>query len=93
MDRDETNRLLIRAWEAAVEGTLEDGLMSLDEENALAKYADHFGLSQQDLDRNGAQTSLIQAAVICEVVQGVVSQRQNITGNIPFNLLKSEALA
>ena len=35
LGRDETNRVLIRAWEAAVEGALEDGLVSLDEENAL----------------------------------------------------------
>ena len=57
LGQGEANRLLIRAWEAAVEGTLEDGLLSLDEENALAKYADHFSLTQQDLDRNGAQTA------------------------------------
>ena len=46
LDPDETNRLLIRAWEAAVEGALEDGLVSLGEESALAKYASHFNLTQ-----------------------------------------------
>ena len=63
--------LQVRAWEAAVEGALEDGLMSLDEENALAKYISHFNLTQQDLDRNGVQTSLVQAAVIRDVTQGM----------------------
>ena len=43
---------------------MENGLVSLDEENALAKYADYFNLTQEDLDGNGAQTSLVQAAVI-----------------------------
>ena len=66
--------------------------MSLDEENALAKYAAHFGLTQQDMDGNGAQTSLVQAAVIRDVTQGIVPQRQTITGAIPFNLMKSETL-
>ena len=28
---------------------LNDALLSLDEENALAKYVDHFGLTQPDL--------------------------------------------
>ena len=46
LGRDETNRLFIRAWETAVEGTLEDGLLSLDEENALTMYANHFSLTQ-----------------------------------------------
>ena len=64
---DQRKRILIRAWETAVEGALEDGLVSLDEENALAKYADHFALTQKELDGNRAQTSLVQAAVIRDV--------------------------
>ena len=82
----------IQAWEAAVESALEDGLVSLDEESALEKYASHFDLDQAGLDGNGAQTSLVQAAVIRDVTQGIVPQRQNITGTVPFNLMKSEQL-
>ena len=37
LGQGEANRLLIRAWETAVQGALEDGLLSLDEENALAR--------------------------------------------------------
>ena len=65
LDHDEANRLLILAWETAVEGALEDGLLSLDEENGLAKYADYFSLDQHDLDRNGVQTSLIRKERPC----------------------------
>ena len=92
MHASQTRRLLIQACEAAAEGTLEDGLVSLDEENALEKYASHFALTQQDLDGTGAQTSLVQATVIRDIAQGIVSQRQTITGNVPFNLMKSETL-
>ncbi len=90
--QDEAKRLLARAWEAAVEGALEDGLLPLDEENAHEKYAAHFGLTQQNLDGNGVQTSLVQAAVIREVTQEIVPQRQHVNGTIPFNLMKSETL-
>ena len=92
MSNTHRRQLLIRAWEEAVEGALEDGLVSLDEESALAKYAAHFGLSQDDTNRNGAQTSLVQAAVIRDVTQGIVPQRQTLSGAIPFNLMKSETL-
>ena len=92
MDFHQRRRVLIRAWEAAVEGALEDGLLSLDEENALAKYAAHFGLEQHDLDGNGVQTSLVQAAVIRDVTRGIVPQRQRVNGAVPFNLMKSEQL-
>ena len=90
--RDEANRLLIQAWEAAVEGTLEDSLLSLDEENALAKYADYFSLTQQDLDEKGTHSSLVHAAVIRDVTQGIVPQLQRVSGAVPFNLMKPKQL-
>ena len=85
-------QLLIQAWEVAVEGTIEDGVISLDEENALSRYLDHFGLTTQDVNRNGAHTSVVQAAVIRDVIRGIIPQRQNINGAIPFNLMKSGKL-
>ena len=90
--KEEQANLLVTAFEAAVEGVLEDGLLSFDEENALARYLDHFGIDQAHADRNGAQTSMVQAAVIRELTEGVVPQRQNLTGRVPFNLMKSEKL-
>ena len=71
---------------------LYDGLLSLDEENALARYADYFSLTQQALDQNGVHTSLVQAAVIRDVTQGIIPKRQRVNGAIPFNLMKSEQL-
>ena len=92
MSNTHRRQLLIRAWEEAIEGAIEDGIISLDEENALSLYLDHFGLTQEDLNQNGAQTTLVQAAVIRDVTQGIIPQRQNITGRVPFNLMKSEQL-
>ena len=82
---------MVQAW-AAVEGALEDGLFTLDEENALTRYIKHFNLSQSQLDAHGVHTSLIKAAVIRDITEGIVPQRQNITGRVPFNLMKSEKL-
>ena len=93
LGQGEANRLLIRAWETAALGALEDGhSLSLDEENALARYADYFSLAQQDLDQNGVQTSLVQAAVLRDVTQGIIPKRQRVNGAVPFNLMKSEQL-
>ena len=92
MSNTHRRQLLVRAWEEAVEGVIEDGVVSLDEEAALAQYISHFDLTQEELDRNGAQTTLVQASVIRDVTQGIVPQRQNIEGRVPFNLMKSEQL-
>ena len=90
--KDEQSMLLVQAWEAAVEGALEDGLFTLDEENALTRYINHFNLSQSQLDAHGVHTSLIKAAVLREIAEGVVPDRQQLRGNVPFNLMKSEKL-
>ena len=92
VSQDEQSMLLVRAWEAAVEGALEDGLFTLDEENALTRYINHFNLSHSQLDAHGVHTSLVKAAVLREIAEGVVPDRQNIKGTVPFNLMKSEKL-
>ena len=92
LSQGEQTKVLVQAWEAAVEGALEDGLFTLDEENALNRYINHFNLSQSQTDANGAHTSLIKAAVIRDIIEGIIPQRQNITGRVPFNLMKSETL-
>ena len=89
---DEKTNLLTRAWEAAVGSALEDGLLTLDEENALNRYMDHFGLNKDRLDRNGVLTQMVKGAVLRDVAQGIVPNRQRITGRLPFNLMKSEKL-
>ena len=89
----EQKPLLINAWETAVEGATLDGILSLDEENALHEYLDRFGLTSGDVNANGAHTSTVQAAVIRDVTHGIIPQHQNIQGGrIPFNLMKSEQL-
>lgn len=83
---------LIAGWEQAVETALDDHLITEEEEGHLAQFADRFHLSEDELDRNGARTSVIQGSVIREVVEGNLPQRQQAIGNVPFNLQKSETL-
>ena len=90
--KEEQMNLLVQTWETAVEGALEDGLFTLDEENALTRYINHFNLSQSQLDAHGVHTSLIKAAVLREIAEGVVPNRQHLSGNVPFNLMKSGKL-
>ena len=85
-------QLLAQAWEAAVDGALEDGVLTLDEEAALVRYLRHFALSAADVNANGAHTNMVKAAVVREVAAGILPQRQTISSPVPFNLMKSEQL-
>ena len=74
--------------DAAVESTLEEGILTLDEENSLHRYLDHFNITASQADDNGVLTTMVQAAVIRDISEGIVPQRQNIAGRVPFNLMK-----
>lgn len=89
---EEQKRLLVQGWEAAVEGSLEDGVLTLAEENALVCYLRHFGFSKYSVNDNGAHTSMVQSAVIREVSEGIIPDRLGDIGRVPFNLMKSEKL-
>ena len=89
---DRSREALVRGWETAVLGALEDGVISVDEEDALSRYLDYFGIEQAQADRSGALTTLVKAGAIRDVTEGTIPQRQNIQSRIPFNLMKSEKL-
>ena len=50
-----------------MEGVLEDGLLMLEEENALYRYLDHFNITASKADRNGVHTSVVKATVIRDI--------------------------
>ena len=88
----EHRRLLVQAWEAAVEGSKEDGVLTLEEENALVRYMRHFNLTTREVNANGAYNSMIKLITIRETAEGIIPDRMSNVPNIPFNLMKSEQL-
>lgn len=84
--------LLIKGWEGSVEQFLEDGLLDTAEEERLVKFKNHFNLSTHNLDRNGALTKTTKAAVLRDVLGGVIPNRLSIEGNLPINFQKGEQL-
>ena len=89
---DETKTLLVKAFEAGIEKSLEDDILTENEENALTSYREHFHLTQRDLDNNGAYTRLVQAALLREVMNGKIPSRVSVKGDLPFNFQKYEQL-
>ena len=75
----ERRLLLVQAWEATVESSLKDGVLSLDEEDALDSYLRHFDLSETDVDVNGAYHKMVKSVVIREAAEGIVPDRLKVT--------------
>ncbi len=89
---EETRALLVKAFQAAIEKSLEDDILTEDEESAITSYRDHFHLGQEDLDVDGAYTKLVKAALLRDVMNGEIPSRVSFEGNLPFNFQKSEQL-
>ena len=90
--QDSRHQLLVRAWEAAVERAIEDGVIAPGRGELPGPVPGPLRDPGPRGERQRAHTSLIQAAVIRDVTQVIVPQRQNIQGQVPFNLMKSEQL-
>ena len=85
--------LLVRGWNAAVGAALEDGVLTEAEEDALSRYLDRFDVFRRGgQDHEAMRLKLVKASAIRELTEGIVPKRQNITGQLPFNLMKSEQL-
>lgn len=84
--------LVITGYEKAVERVLDDHVLTEAEEAALVALQQALPISQQHLDKNGAISKLAQAALLRDISNGVISQRVEFIGALPFNLQKSETL-
>ena len=82
--------VLVRAWEAAVEGALEYGLITLDEENAPNQFMDNLNLTQSQMDQNGVLNRVIMATVIGDIAEGTFPPAPGRPRTDPLNLMESE---
>lgn len=86
----ERHSLLARGWAGTVDKFLEDGVLDESEEKRLMELKERFSLSQAELDSTGALTKVTKAAVLRDVLNGVIPQRMSVNGGLPINLQKGE---
>ena len=82
--------LVVAGWISAVDKFLEDGVLDEAEEQRLLKLQDQFELTQTELDTTGAVQKVAKAGVLRDVLSGVIPERINLQGAIPFNLQRDE---
>lgn len=82
---------LIQGWERAVDKFLEDGVLSKEEEQRLATFAENLNLSASDVNENGAYTRVQMSCTLREILSGTVPAWEG-DSPLPFNLTKSETL-
>lgn len=88
----EQQRIIVAAWEQAVERFLNDGVLDQAEEDRLAQYKQFFLLNDLDLDKNGYLTKTAKAGTIRDLLEGKIPERVSITGGVGLNLQKGEQI-
>jgi hypothetical protein len=83
---------LADGWERAVNNCIVNSVVSEEFEVKLKAFADHFGLSQDDLNRHGALKRVAMSATLREICEGKLPQKFMSEIPMPFNLQKSESL-
>lgn len=89
----ERKDLLVKGLEYSIMNILEDKILDETEEKRLTDFATHFSLSQDDLNRNVAWIKLVRAAVLRDVLNGIIPQRLQGQESLPFNFQSGERVA
>lgn len=93
IDHRTIQAILQEAWDKTVEDVFEDGVVSEEEEKALASIASEFKMTQSELDKTGSYTKVVKGAVLRDVMEGKMPKnRIEFQGQLPFNLQKKEVL-
>lgn len=92
INEEEKKELLILAWENGLDAVLEKGLLSEKIEDNFNLYAEHFNLTQYDLDKKNKYMEFAKARILRKVTEGELPDFVKVDGSLPFNFLKNEKI-
>jgi hypothetical protein len=87
---NEFQDLLLKCWNDTAEKGLDKGLLTSESESHLTELASALSLSKDALVKTGAFPRIVKAAVIRDLLNGIVSERFTVTGSLPFALQNDE---
>lgn len=88
----ESKDVVVHSFSKVLDAFLDDGILDASEEQRLMGLANAFNLNQVDLDKTGAYTRVAKAAVLRDVMNGLIPERVSIDGNLPINFQKREKI-
>lgn len=93
IDSATLNHEMCSAFDEAIEGYLNDGVINSEEEKIVARFIQYSGLSQTTLNANKSLEKVLQSKVLQDILAGnVPAPRITIAGDFPFLLSKTEHL-
>ncbi len=90
ISESERHDLSIAAWSAAVDSSLDNGVLSEEVEDRLVDLKEGLSLSSGDLLRTDAWDRITKSAVLRDLMNGVIPKRMRSDGSLPLNFQKGE---
>jgi len=84
--------LIKRGWHSAIDCAFEDGVLDKEEEKKLADMIDIFGFNKDQLNYDFYYQKIVKGVILREILEGIIPQHMTISGELPFNFLKTEKL-
>lgn len=93
-DKNKRKKILVKSFEKTIDKFLNDGILSLEEENRISDFKNYFEVNQEELNINGYYEKTVQASILRSILQGVIpeSKFKISEGNSPFLLEKNEEI-
>jgi hypothetical protein len=88
----ELSELYGQGFDKSIESFLDDGVITVEEEEKIANFKSHFKFNDTILDKKGSLQKIVKALVLRDVLEDKTASRLNISGNLPFLLQKDETV-
>lgn len=90
VDEAQRRQLCAQGWASAVNHSLQNGVISEEQEHRLVEVADHLAIPRAYLERNGSWERVVKSAVIRDLLHGILPNRINLDRGLNLNLQKNE---
>jgi hypothetical protein len=85
--------LMVNGFDKSVERVLEDGILTIEEEDKISKFNKHFDFSYEDMNKNGYYDKFTKSALLRVILNGQIPESKiKVNGTLPFVLEKGEII-
>ncbi len=90
-NKDRKREAILSGWDSSVGKFLEDGVLSIDDEEKVAIFLNNFSFSPKELNQNKSYLKLIQSRILRDIMNGGALAVKTFQ-KVPFNLQKTEKI-
>ena len=89
---DELNELYLQGFEKSIELFLDDGVVTVEEEQVIQNFKSHFHFNDSVLDKKGFLQRVMKSLILRDIFEAKLPSRISFSEDLPFLLQKDEKI-